>query len=491
MSDLWLPPLPLQTCFFTSTEVDQKTPASFSLWSIGEEISESHIVQIAWSSPGLAKHQRCALAVLTSNLVLSIWVSVNPIRTMVSSWKRVTIINHALMEYFDKTGPFGKKTPDLDMSMEKLKFQRIRSFAWASPLCVPSNATRSAHMIAVCNDEMQIILLRVKVSFNLTTHGNPSNYTVEPLSRIDILNATIPRPTLAWTLDDYLSNETFIRHIAWSPWTHCNDASLCSILAFATRDYIGFRQVNMVRINDELTITSDKIDFTIPIPQTCSISGPFEFSPISGRDSKTLVTVVSDEIISCTIPLKGLSINPEEPQIYRRKRDAWSDVAGRVKSFVTSDYMLIEQGLGFTKTATEDDILLTVPQDGLTESNELDFDLPTLQPLDADQNTWKEDVITQQTLFGLEKAVGPHVNALTWGLTTSRLGNFVAVISCFLPSRSPHYIISADRRSVLFIKSTSPDAQSKFPVPRMLDFDSDDCKSEKLSCYFYPSDFNH
>ena len=61
---------------------------------IGEEQSNSHVLAVAWSPPGLAIHQRSVLAILTSNNVLSLWASHSNTKDQLS-WKRVLTVNNA------------------------------------------------------------------------------------------------------------------------------------------------------------------------------------------------------------------------------------------------------------------------------------------------------------------------------------------------------------------------------------------------------------
>lgn len=79
--------IPLPVSWFTTTELPEKEAGPYSTYSIGEEVSSSAPVSIAWSPPGIAKHRRCALGVLTSSLVMSIWASEGKTDDE-ASWKR-------------------------------------------------------------------------------------------------------------------------------------------------------------------------------------------------------------------------------------------------------------------------------------------------------------------------------------------------------------------------------------------------------------------
>ena len=77
---------------FTHEEWPPKLPESFAEMSIGEEQARVTIASLAWSPYGIGKHGRSVLAVLTTNLLLSVWSpGGDPIT--VGSWQRVLIIN--------------------------------------------------------------------------------------------------------------------------------------------------------------------------------------------------------------------------------------------------------------------------------------------------------------------------------------------------------------------------------------------------------------
>ena len=109
----------LQVNRFTVDEWPWPEPASFKDMSIGEEQALVTVSALAWSSSGLAKHRRSVLAVLTSNLLLSIWTSYTD-PTDSESWERVMIVNYLLIPEHISTPQKQPRTS-----------QRIRSMTWA------------------------------------------------------------------------------------------------------------------------------------------------------------------------------------------------------------------------------------------------------------------------------------------------------------------------------------------------------------------------
>lgn len=141
-------------------------PQSRDDFSIGAEQSLSTVGGLAWSPPGLAKHRRCALAILTSSLRLCLYEASGP----QGRWVRVTIVNHHLESYFSGIG---------HKSGSVLKKSNIRSFAWCPPVKVPhaerssigvdslrtlpnSESRRGLQLLTVTNDDNDVILLEIR-----------------------------------------------------------------------------------------------------------------------------------------------------------------------------------------------------------------------------------------------------------------------------------------------------------------------------------------
>ena len=165
-------------------------PRDRQAFSIGAEQSLSTVVGLAWSPPGIARHRRCVLGVLTSNLILSFYETAGP----QGKWTRVGVVNGALRSYFE---------PFVHEEGRRLQKTMIRSFTWCPPLkvpvaedkptpcSVPDSASRwGIQLIAVTNDDNDVIFLRVQepkaktnpFSFELLTltslHDLADNYSM-------------------------------------------------------------------------------------------------------------------------------------------------------------------------------------------------------------------------------------------------------------------------------------------------------------------------
>ncbi|KAL2810008.1 transcription factor IIIC subunit delta N-term-domain-containing protein [Aspergillus granulosus] len=110
---------------FTINEWPIMFPQPRDQFSIGVEQSMSTVVSTAWSPPGLVKHRRSVLAVLTSNQVLSIYAYAG----VSGKWTRVAVVNKALEDHFREN--VKPETP-------KTRKSSIRSFSWTPPLTIPA-----------------------------------------------------------------------------------------------------------------------------------------------------------------------------------------------------------------------------------------------------------------------------------------------------------------------------------------------------------------
>ncbi|KAB8256324.1 transcription factor IIIC subunit delta N-term-domain-containing protein [Aspergillus pseudonomiae] len=168
----------IRTNVFTNGEWPIIHPQKRENFSIGPEQSITTVSGLAWSPPGLAKHRRCVLAVLTSSLLLSFY-DISP----QGRWTRVAIVNDCLSSYFKSF---------VDDEELRLRKSNIRSFTWCPPLKVPiaeQHATSytvpppesrwGMHFLSVTNDDNDMILLQARRSTDPTS---TSSYSFEVLS---------------------------------------------------------------------------------------------------------------------------------------------------------------------------------------------------------------------------------------------------------------------------------------------------------------------
>lgn len=130
---------------FDLSEWPYQSLATLRHLSLGEELSDSTTVSLAWSPPGLGLYRRSVLAVLTTNLVLSLWES----NGKAGVWKRTCIVNQSLS--------IPETTEASDISRRK---RRVRAFCWF-PRLPRSGATKwTPQLLAVANDDRTLLVFR-------------------------------------------------------------------------------------------------------------------------------------------------------------------------------------------------------------------------------------------------------------------------------------------------------------------------------------------
>lgn len=226
---------------FSTEEWPMQEPWGFEHFSIGEEQAVSTVTALAWSAPGLGKNRRSVLAVLTSNLVLSIWESKSDPKEA-ESWERVIVVNHSLYDCY-LVHDAHSNVPDARKGSLRQR-TRIRAFAWAESLRSESNQGHASFqskwgnfLLAVTNDNGEIIILRVVNPYSIESglsstwdatvlwHGKalPGTYTVQP-AQPSVLSAV-------------MAEQRFVKGLMWGPWMHTENCSAMLTYAWGTLVY--------------------------------------------------------------------------------------------------------------------------------------------------------------------------------------------------------------------------------------------------------------
>lgn len=151
---------------FTSTEWPPHELSELEELSIGEEQSPNTIVSLSWSPLGLAKHNRSALAILTTGHILSLWASDSDPRT-VSTWKRVLILNKALHVTPKGNAPSKDAASGWEISRRSA---RIRSMSWAPVDADHNHQTCQIQYLTVTNDADEVVVLHVQSPWSNDGH---------------------------------------------------------------------------------------------------------------------------------------------------------------------------------------------------------------------------------------------------------------------------------------------------------------------------------
>lgn len=199
---------------FTQEEHPQPDLATTSDLSLGEEQLDSVVVALAWSPPGLGLHCRAILAVLTSNLLLSIWETNGSQR----GWRRTCIINHHL-----PTVDQNSSLP-ADVSSAR-RHLRIRSFAWSHPFLHATQPKWGSHFLAFVDDDNNLLFCKVEKSAK-DAYGQ---WSIILLSTIPLGPGPISslQDNRTSTMQQTLIQHSSVRSISIRPWKICahEDAS--------------------------------------------------------------------------------------------------------------------------------------------------------------------------------------------------------------------------------------------------------------------------
>lgn len=186
-------------------------------FSIAAELSTSTVIGLAWSPPGLGRFRRSLLAVLTSNLILSLWEPVGA----KGQWARVAVVNHALHP------SQGKSTELEGLDLRK---SNIRSFSWCPPLQIPTpdygggrdlpagpESRWGIHVLSVANDNNEVALMKVQRS--APSFSQPQQYRFEKLALCALEEmAQFPSACAGSLLRAALQLKTRVTSISCGPW---------------------------------------------------------------------------------------------------------------------------------------------------------------------------------------------------------------------------------------------------------------------------------
>ncbi|PYI02357.1 hypothetical protein BO78DRAFT_410668 [Aspergillus sclerotiicarbonarius CBS 121057] len=203
---------------FTNHEWPTIDPQNRDNFSLGAEQSISTVVALAWSPPGLAKYRRCVLAVLTSNLQLSLYEPVG----FQGKWTRVAIVNHTLGNHFKSF------IQDEGMNLRK---SNIRSFAWSPPLkltatetapyaVLPAESRWGWHLLSVANDYNDVIFLSVQRSS--TELSTPYQASVLSVTHLPDPEGNYSQLQPSSIFAKILKSKVKILSMSWGPWLHAS-----------------------------------------------------------------------------------------------------------------------------------------------------------------------------------------------------------------------------------------------------------------------------
>lgn len=387
-------------------------------------------IAITWSPPGLAKYRRCALAVLTSNLVLSIWSAEGKLHEE-SSWNRRLLINHALTNYFSRIET-SEASHISSSAEEQLRLRiRIRSFTWAPALPSVTNtmATQTSYgrqYLAVANDDNQLIFL--SVDSPTSTLGSSRGWKADVLIHMTLE----PRDENTFTdpllFDDLMKQQSFMSHVAWSPWILRGDVYQ-SVIVYSTNEDVRGRVVTC-------TDDSVKLGAEVTYPGIClRYNGPLSWCQRLKNECQAILALFTNSGLTyLTISINDASIvGRAEHNLDGR----WDQVSGTAWDYEkqTSPHLHFSS-------------LQSTVQSPTAVVEETSGSLRALK-----SPNWKEKIENSMVLFSVKNDLKGNSKTKVWGLTASPLGDFIAACNSLHPSDSIEYGPPADRRGTVALST--------------------------------------
>ena len=440
---------------FTAAEVPRLEPLTSSNWSAGEELSLRHVHSLQWSPPGLGRFRHCVIAVLTSNHVLSIW-ECNGKSTVSGDWKRTAIVNHALKAQYAKSMDNSGESAGQNSEWIQVS-QRIRAFAWC-----PDNGSSSSldtdgrgsvdtqeelhHLLAVSSEAGDISILRLRSPHGIMepTRKEWQIEVVQSVNLVDHLPSMIDRDDLAFN-DAEPERECLVAdHLTWQS-ISIAESNLRPTLTLITEGCLfalDFRTQFGGQASFE-NETRSKITVSRLLSSRSDFTGPLRYEARSGM----LTVFAPNTVYEVHTPS---STNGAAIVDKYHLNGRWDEVSGAAFTHYSSSAIKIHIA-SHLSSSTSATTTLTIPM-----SN----DEVSVPP------KWQSAIVEAKHDFSAKYNLDNHVQARTWGLASSPLGDQVATAINLLPSDSVAHIIPSDQRTIVNITREVPfeDANGKLAI---------------------------
>ncbi|GAD92917.1 hypothetical protein ANI_1_474054 [Paecilomyces variotii No. 5] len=462
----------LRANVFTNTEWPTTHPADRDSFSIGAEQSISTVAGIKWSHPGLEKHRRSILAVLTANLLLSFYDS-GGVR---NKWSRVFIVNNALKTHFSLT------ISDKRLIVRKSK---IRSFAWCPPLkpqkqqqglsafLEPPASRWGVQILAMANDVNELIIARVSRTTRSSTGESP--YSLEVLSVTSPQNPTEAFPMIHNPSIFALSarSKARISHVACGPWIYETSEEDGKISARAAVAVVYGTKLRMFSLNATLTavegqrLSEPAFDVNITwakneLVESVEALDSYEFT----GELQWISEKGFDSISICAGAFSGLVTVTMSKGIYEGRDGKLDNVVVRENAFIQEPLPGYSTAEVSEKTKHWEPVSATaVARNEQTENDTLhvgtlgayaqSYTCPTIdEEGQVFQAPWKKQLEDFRERFDIDRDLGGLTAARIWGMDSWK--GLIAVAFTLHPGDMVEYTTTAEERTTLMISHLDP-----------------------------------
>ncbi|KAJ5174201.1 uncharacterized protein N7482_000078 [Penicillium canariense] len=453
---------------FTNTEWQPIKPQNRDDFSIAAEQSTSTVVGIAWSPPGLGCFRRSVLAVLTSNLLLSLWEPVG----VKGQWTRVAIVNHAF--HLDPSAP-GK------LDGLELRRSNIRSFQWCPPLhAPPSPSSNSApgpetrwgvHFLMATNDSNEILLLRIR---RLISAQNPSlPYSIEKLALypVDDDQRRYPAACSGSLLQSALHSKARVLSVSCGPWLEPSQPtkdSASSAVAMVAAVFGTLPRVFKITV---ALHASDRVDGDAPkfearanfsdhplgqfAPEwtTRCVNGPLKWAPAPNHSGSIVLFVATNiGLLTVSIPRGVYDGSATQPDQFDNREWPLSTLA---KEDGEGPKRFLDPISAMTALCDETCGAWSLHM-GTTGGLGAVLNMDDLETDDAQKfPRWSKLMEDRLEQFDLNHDLGGQSVARVWGLASRR--GVIAVLFSKHPTDMIEYRITSDDKSTIVFASEDPD----------------------------------
>ncbi|KAJ5308592.1 hypothetical protein PENANT_c044G03843 [Penicillium antarcticum] len=463
---------------FTHSEWPTFLAQDRDAFSIAAEQSNSIVVGLAWSPPGLGKFRRSILAVLTSNLLLSLWEAVGPQK----QWTRISIVNHALQSHFEDS-----------KQSESLAFRKgsIRSFTWCEPLKASTLPAGSSFLpayegrwgiplLTVVNDLNEVVIVRPRRSE--LSEGSLCSHQLHVLAVHPLESEGVNNPHLCSSslLQNAFKEKERASSASCGPWlvspltSPTNSGSAVAMLALVCGTQLRLLNIQVIVGESRL---SDLDSYALPVAlkehhwgllseklARLNITGPLKWLYDQPYTELSLVVGIMAGFITISVPANTYSghdanfdalavrewpiYNPETEENMGCNERHWEPISA-MTTCVDEKNNIRSFGLG------------TLGGLGLiTELRQLRKGNPLQRP------RWKHIVEDHQEQFDLDHDLGGNSISRIWGLSSYR--NVTAVLFTRHPTDMLEYRVASDDKStIIFSSELEHDLAASFFVPRI------------------------
>ncbi|KAG0160825.1 hypothetical protein PDIDSM_8356 [Penicillium digitatum] len=452
---------------FTNSEWPNYLPGNRDDFSVAADLSESNVVGLAWSPAGLGKYRRSVLAVLTSNLVLSLWEPIG----LKKQWTRVAVANHVFWSQLQLSQ---------DPNSHAFRKVNIRSFTWCESLkpSTPTAGSSFLHshesrwgipLLTVVNDFNEVMLVQVRRSDPINSPSKPYDLQILALHSLTNLE-TKDSPLCSGSLfETAIQERQRTTALACGPWQTSFATSPgnfgCAVAMIAAVCGTQLRLMKLqVALGSSLGETSQQYKLVTdliehPLDQSNekwayhNIAGPLRW--LHARLSTTIALAVGAMagFITISMPIttytgSGANSDVFEFRDYPIYEPETEDNKGHQARHLEPIFAML------TSVNEHSDIcklhLGTLGGIGLvTELHQLQNDSAMQQP------KWKRMIEEFQDDYDLEHDLGGMSVSRIWGLAAYR--NMTAAIFTSHPTDMIEYRITSDDRSmIVFQRKVNP-----------------------------------